>query len=71
MFPQHPASKDDFDMSYDWVANLALFGTTIGLTIIARFIAFKIPAIQEMRELNNEAERERMSVQRFRPEGAT
>ncbi len=53
-------------MSYDWVANLALFGTTIALTLVGRFIAFKIPAIQEMRELNNEVERERMSVDRFR-----
>ena len=53
-------------MSYDWVANLALFGTTIALTLVGRFIAFKIPAIREMRELNNEVERERMSVDRFR-----
>jgi len=53
-------------MNYDWLANLALFGTTIALTLIGRFIAFKIPAIQRMRELNNEVERERMSVSRFR-----
>ena len=53
-------------MSYDWMAALAFVGALTGLTMVGRFLAFKIPAIQRMRELNREADRSKLDRQRFR-----
>ena len=53
-------------MSYDWMAALVFLGTIFLLTAIGRFLAFKIPALQRMRELNREADRQKMSRKRFR-----
>ena len=53
-------------MTYDWLAALAFLATLIALTIIGRFIAFKIPALQRMRDLNREADREKLAKKRFR-----
>ncbi len=53
-------------MSYDWQATLVFVATLISLTVIARFLAFKVPALQRMRELNHEADHAKMSRKRFR-----
>lgn len=53
-------------MSYDWMAALVFIGTLIALTVLGQFLVFKIPAMQRMRELNREADRSKMSRQRFR-----
>ena len=53
-------------MSYDWMAALVFVGALTGLTMVGRFLAFKIPAIQRMRELNREADRSKLARQRFR-----
>ena len=55
-----------YDLGYDWQAALAFVGTLIGLTMIGRFIAFKVPALQRMRELNHEADQAKLSRKRFR-----
>lgn len=39
-------------MTYDWLAALVFLGTTIALTVVGRFLAFRVPALQHMRELN-------------------
>ncbi len=53
-------------MTYDWLAALAFLGTLIALTAACRFLAFKVPEIQRMRELNGEADEAKMSRKRFR-----
>ena len=53
-------------MSYDWMAALVFFVTLVALTVLGRFLAFKVPALQHMRELNNEADRTKLARQRFR-----
>ena len=53
-------------MTYDWMAALVLLGALIVLTAVCRFIAFKIPALQRMRELNQEADEPKMARKRFR-----
>ncbi len=53
-------------MTYDWLATLAFVGTLISLTLVGGFLAFKIPAIQKMRELNREADQTKMARPRFR-----
>jgi sterol desaturase/sphingolipid hydroxylase (fatty acid hydroxylase superfamily) len=54
------------DMSYDWIAALVFLGLLIGMTVIGRFLAFKVPALQRMRELNREADKSKLSRNRFR-----
>ncbi len=53
-------------MTYDWMAALVSVGTLIAMTAIGRFIAFKIPALAHMRELNDEADAPKMAKPRFR-----
>jgi sterol desaturase/sphingolipid hydroxylase (fatty acid hydroxylase superfamily) len=53
-------------MSYDWMAALVFLGTLIAITVVGKFFAFKVPALQEMRELNAEADHRKMSHKRFR-----
>ena len=52
-------------MSYDWQATLAFVGCLVGLTLIGKFLVFKVPALQRMRALNHEADRAKLSVKRF------
>jgi len=53
-------------MNYDWLAALVYLVTLISLTTIGRFVAFRIPAIEKMRELNEEADTKKMARKRFR-----
>jgi sterol desaturase/sphingolipid hydroxylase (fatty acid hydroxylase superfamily) len=52
-------------MSYDWQATLVFLATLIGSTLALRFLAFQVPALQRMRELNREADRTKLSRKRF------
>ena len=53
-------------MTYNWMAALAFLATLIVLTWSARFLAFKVPALQRMRQLNRGADREKLSRNRYR-----
>ena len=53
-------------MIYDWMAALVFLGTVITLTALSSFLAFKVPVLQQMRELNIEADKIKMSRKRFR-----
>ena len=53
-------------MSYDWLAALVFLAALIALTTVGRFLAFKVPALQRMRELNHEADRAKLSRKRFK-----
>ncbi len=53
-------------MTYDWLAALAYLATLVALTIVGKKIAFSIPALAEMRELNNEADKPKMARESFR-----
>ena len=53
-------------MSYDWLAALALLATLVALTTVGRFLVFKVPALQRMRELNHEADRAKLGRKRFK-----
>ena len=53
-------------MSYDWLAALVFLGALIAMTAAARFLAFQVPELQRMRELNAEADKRKMARDRFR-----
>ncbi|MCH2170544.1 sterol desaturase family protein [Myxococcota bacterium] len=48
-------------MTYDWFAGLVFFGTLTATTAIGRFIAFRIPSVREMRELNDSADQPKLA----------
>jgi sterol desaturase/sphingolipid hydroxylase (fatty acid hydroxylase superfamily) len=52
-------------VSYDWKAALVFLATVIALTTIGHLLAFRIPALQRMRELNREADRMKLSRKRY------
>ena len=53
-------------MTYDWLAALVFLGVLIALTAVGRFLAFRVPALQRMRELNHEADQPKLARKRFR-----
>ena len=53
-------------MTYDWMAALGWLGALIGLTVVGRSLAFMVPSLQRMRELNREADKPKMAQKRFR-----
>ena len=61
-----PAQTSVGDMSYDWLAALVFLGTLFLLTSVGRFLAFRVPALQRMRQLNIEADQRKMSRKSFR-----
>lgn len=52
-------------MSYDWKAALAFLATLVALTLVGRFLAFRVPALRRMREQNLEADRVKLARKRF------
>jgi sterol desaturase/sphingolipid hydroxylase (fatty acid hydroxylase superfamily) len=52
-------------VSYDWKAALVFLGTVVALTLFGQLLAFRVPALQRMRELNREADRVKLSRKRF------
>ena len=51
---------------YHWVAALVFIAVLSALTILGRRLVFKLPPLQRMRELNNEADQEKLSRKSFR-----
>ena len=52
-------------MSYDWKAALVFLATLVALSVLGHFLAFRVPALQRMRERNREADRVKLSRKRF------
>jgi sterol desaturase/sphingolipid hydroxylase (fatty acid hydroxylase superfamily) len=52
-------------VSYDWKAALVFVATLVALTLLGGFLAFRIPALRRMRELNREADRLKIARKRF------
>ena len=53
-------------MTYDWIAALASIATLVALTVVSRFLVFKMPAFEAMRELNHEVDRTKLARDRFK-----
>ena len=53
-------------MTFNWVAGLVFFAALTATTAIGRSIAFRVPALQEMRERNLEADRPKKERQPYR-----
>jgi len=53
-------------LHYDWMATLLFLGTLSGLTVIGKYLAFKVPAFAGALELNKEVDHEKMARKRFR-----
>jgi sterol desaturase/sphingolipid hydroxylase (fatty acid hydroxylase superfamily) len=53
-------------MTYHWFAALTFLVLLAAMTVGGKFLAFKIPALEEMRRLNSEQDRIKMSRKPFR-----
>lgn len=53
-------------MTYDWIAAIAFLAALVAATRVGYLLAFKSPALREMRELNREQDRAKLSRMRFR-----
>ncbi len=54
-------------MNYDWQAALALLILAIIITLIGKWLAFKIPALAKARELNLEADKAKIATAKYPP----
>ena len=50
---------------YNWQASLAVLLLVAGLSAIGRYIAFKVPALQRMREINIEEDKKRLAQEKY------
>jgi sterol desaturase/sphingolipid hydroxylase (fatty acid hydroxylase superfamily) len=53
-------------VSYDWRAALVFLATLVALTGVGHLLAFRVPALRRMREHNREADRAKLTRERFR-----
>ncbi len=53
-------------MTYDWIAALVYLATLVSLTVAGQKLAFMIPELARMRELNRQADEQKMAKKRFR-----
>jgi sterol desaturase/sphingolipid hydroxylase (fatty acid hydroxylase superfamily) len=53
-------------MTYDWLAAIVFLAALVAATKIGYALVFKSPALQEMRELNRQADHGKLSRMRFR-----
>lgn len=53
-------------MTYDWLAAIVFLAALVAATRVGYLLAFKSPALREMRELNREQDRAKLSRMRFR-----
>jgi len=53
-------------VTFDWMAALAFVGTLALLSLLGRFLAFRVPDLRHMRELNRAEDRRKLSRPRFR-----
>ncbi|MAG30644.1 MAG: hypothetical protein CL908_07115 [Deltaproteobacteria bacterium] len=53
-------------MSYDWLAAIFYIVITIGVSKVGPWLVSQVPALEEMRQLNRAADREKMSRESFR-----
>ena len=53
-------------MIYDWQASLVFFVTLMGLTLLGRFLVFRVPAFERMRLENRKADRPKLARKRFK-----
>jgi sterol desaturase/sphingolipid hydroxylase (fatty acid hydroxylase superfamily) len=53
-------------VSYDWQAALVFLVTLVVLTVVGRFLVFRVPALARMRDANREADRVKLSRERYR-----
>ena len=51
---------------YDWQAGLVFFAVLVTATVTGRFVVFRVPVLQRLRELNRAADREKLSDPRFK-----
>jgi sterol desaturase/sphingolipid hydroxylase (fatty acid hydroxylase superfamily) len=54
-------------MIYDWKATLVFFALLLALTLIGRFLAFKVPELQRMREVNQEKDQAKKAMEKYPP----
>lgn len=53
-------------MTYDWMAALVYIASMIAMTKLFAWLAFQVPALAHQRDLNREADREKLSRKRFK-----
>jgi sterol desaturase/sphingolipid hydroxylase (fatty acid hydroxylase superfamily) len=54
------------ELHYDWMATLLLIGSLSLVTVIGKFLVFKVPAFARSLELNRKVDKTKMARKRFR-----
>lgn len=54
-------------MAYDWRAGLVLFAMVVALTLVTKFLAFKVPALERERRSNLQADKTKLALNKYPP----
>ena len=54
-------------MTYNWIASLTLLAIVVSLSLLGYFLAFRVPALQKMRDINREQDRIKKAMEKYPP----
>lgn len=54
-------------MIYNWQAGLALLASVVVVSVVGKFLALQIPAMQGMRRFNREGDRKKLAMEKYPP----
>lgn len=54
-------------MIYDWKAALVVFAVVVAVSVIGKYLAFKVPALQRMREYNRREDKAKLAKEKYPP----
>lgn len=54
-------------MIYDWKAALVVFAVVVAVSVIGKYLAFKVPALQRMREYNRKEDKAKLAKEKYPP----
>jgi sterol desaturase/sphingolipid hydroxylase (fatty acid hydroxylase superfamily) len=52
---------------YDWLASLVSLLSIIAVSLVGKYLAFKVPDLQRMRELNRQHDRQKLAQSKYPP----
>jgi sterol desaturase/sphingolipid hydroxylase (fatty acid hydroxylase superfamily) len=58
--------REGITMEYNWIAALVFFAVVVALSLATKFLVFKVPAFERMREENRVVDKAKLARDRFR-----
>ena len=54
-------------INYNWLGSLLALGAIIVISKVGNWLAFKVPALEQMREINRSKDKEKWAIEKYPP----